>query len=192
MPPAGKQEPVPPPGMTVAESQEFRSRAALVVEQLEEASGGKEMELVDSLAALGNQAQRQAGTKLELLRTRVGDMLSGGGAGSKVAQDLVDLRLVLDQINPHQLNRSGFRRVINAIPIVNRLNSVVTLLRKVAIRYETVSKQIRGVEVKLRDGRVMLARDNIELRRPYQQVEAQQLVIQKNAYLGERLIQQLE
>ena len=192
LPLAERDEPVTPPGMTVAESQEFRTRAATVVGQLEEASGGKEMELVDSLAVLGTQAQRQAGTELELLRTRVGDMLAGGGTGRKISQDLVDLRLVLDQINPHELNRSGIRGVINAIPVANRLNSVVTVLKKVAIRYETVSKQIRGVEARLRDGRVMLARDNIELRKLYEQVEAQQLVILKNAYLGEHLIQQLE
>ena len=38
----------------------------------------------------------------------------------------------------------------------------------------------------------MLARDNIELRKLYEQVETQQLPIQKNAYMGELVMQQLD
>ena len=39
---------------------------------------------------------------------------------------------------------------------------------------------------------MLLTRDNIELRMLYEQVETQQLVILKNGYLGELLMQQLE
>ena len=37
----------------------------------------------------------------------------------------------------------------------------------------------------------MLARDNVEMRKLYEQVEAQQLPIQKNAYMGEIVMVQL-
>jgi len=47
-----KVEPVAPPGITVAESLEFQAKAATAVKQLEAASGGKEMELVDSITAV--------------------------------------------------------------------------------------------------------------------------------------------
>ncbi len=190
VPEVGK-EPTVPPGITVAESREFQGRAAMAVKELEVASGGKEMELVDSITAVGTQAQRQASGGLELLRARVGDMIAREGIGSRVTKDLVDLRLTLDKINPHELSRTGLRRVINALPIVKRLSSLAGL-KKIAIRYETVSTQVRVVEDRLREGRTMLARDNIELRMLYEQVETQQLVIIKNAYLGELLMQQLE
>ena len=189
--PEAGMEPTVPPGLTDAESKEFQGRAALAVKELEDASGGKEMELVDSITAVGTQAQRHAGGELELLRARVGDMIAREGAGSKVTKDLVDLRLTLDKINPHELSRTGFRRVISALPIISRINSLAGL-KKIAIKYETVSKQVRVVEERLHEGRKMLARDNIELRILYEQVETQQLVIMKNAYLGELLIQQLE
>jgi uncharacterized protein YaaN involved in tellurite resistance len=68
----------------------------------------------------------------------------------------------------------------------------VTRLKKISIKYETVSKQVRIVESSLQDGRMLLTRDNIELRMLYEQVETQQLVILKNGYLGELLMQQLE
>ena len=187
-----KAEAVVPPGISVAESQEFQAKAAKAVKQLEEASGGKKMELVDSITAVGVQAQRHAGRDLELLRARVGDMMTRGGPGEKISQDLLDLRLALDQINPHELNRSWFRSVVSTLPIINRFHPLVTRLKKIAIRYETVSKQVRVVESSLQDGRMLLTRDNIELRMLYEQVEAQQLVILKNGYLGELLMQKLE
>ena len=189
---ASKAEPVAPPGISVAESLEFQAKAATAIKQLEEASGGKEMELVDSITAVGAQAQRHAGRELVLLRARVGDMMTRGGPGEKISQDLLDLRLALDQINPHELNRSWFRRVISTLPIVNRFHPLVTRLKKIAIKYETVSKQVRIVETSLQDGRMLLTRDNIELRMLYEQVETQQLVILKNGYLGELLMRQLK
>lgn len=39
---------------------------------------------------------------------------------------------------------------------------------------------------------MMLTRDNVELRKLYEQVEAQRLPIQRNIYLGELLLQQLD
>jgi uncharacterized protein YaaN involved in tellurite resistance len=65
-------------------------------------------------------------------------------------------------------------------------------VERIAIRYETVSKQVVVVEKQLRDGRMMLRRDNIELPKLYELVEGQQVPIKKNAYLGELLMQQLE
>ena len=187
-----RAEPVAPPGITAAESQEFQAKAATAIKQLEESSGGKEMELVDSITAVGVQAQRHAGRELELLRAQVGDMMTRGGPGEKISQDLLDLRLALDQINPHELNRSWFRSVVSTLPLVNRFSPMVIRLKKIAIRYETVSKQVRVVESSLQDGRMLLTRDNIEVRMLYEQVDNQLLVILKNGYLGELLMQQLE
>jgi uncharacterized protein YaaN involved in tellurite resistance len=65
------------------------------------------------------------------------------------------------------------------------------VLEKIAMRYEPVSKQVTLIESKLREGRAMLARDNVELRKLYEQVESQQLPIQKNAYLGELVMNEL-
>lgn len=110
--PVEVKEPIVPKGLTDQEVQELRARAVEVIELLEGASGSKEMELVDSITAVGIQAQRHAGTELELLRARVGDMLTGEGGGGQVTKDLVDLRLALNQINPHELSQSGFRRLL--------------------------------------------------------------------------------
>ena len=68
---------------------------------------------------------------------------------------------------------------------------MVRALKKVALRYEPVSKQIVAIETKLRQGRSLLARDNVELRRLYEDVEAQQQAIQRQAFLGTLLLHDL-
>lgn len=186
------KEPVAPQGITEEETQELKSRAVDLVKQLESVSGSKEMELIDSMTSLGIQAQRGAGAELDLLRVRVGDMLTQDGPRPEISADLVELRLALNQINPHELSKPGFlRRVFGVFPFVDKLTPPVKVLEKIAIRYEPVSRQVAVIEIKLREGRMMLSRDNIELRKLYEQVEAQQLPIQKNAYLGELVMQQL-
>ena len=188
--PAESKEPSRPQGLSDAEEQELKGRAMALLDQLAESSGSQEMELADSITSLGVQAQRKAGTELDLLRGRIGEILSGRDAGDKITKDLVQLRVTLDQINPPEASRPSLaRRVLGRVPLVG--GSALKALERIAIRYEPVSRQASIIETRLREGRSMLARDNVELRKLYEQVEEQQLPIQKNAYLGELVMQQL-
>jgi uncharacterized protein YaaN involved in tellurite resistance len=181
-----------PQGLSNEESQEIQVRAAELVRQLEGASGSEELELIDSMTNLGMQAQRRAGGEMELLRGRVGDMITGEGPGNELSKDLVELRVALNQINPHELNDHSFgRRLLRSIPLAKKLKPAMQILERIAIRYEPVSKQVSMIETRLRDGRAMLARDNVEMRKLYEQVESQQLPIQRNAYMGELVMAQL-
>lgn len=186
-------EPPVPQGLSYEESQEIQVRARELVKQLEGASGSEELELIDSMTNLGMQAQRRAGGEMELLRGRVGDMISNEGPGTELSKDLVELRVALNQINPHELRDRGFaRRLLQLVPFAKKLSPAVQILERIAIRYEPVSKQVSMIETRLRDGRAMLTRDNVEMRKLYEQVEFQQLPIQRNAYLGELVMAQLE
>ena len=151
------------------------------------------MELIDSIATVGTQAQRHSGSQLDLLRVRVGEMLSQDGSGSEITGILVDLRMTLNEIDPNQMGRPGtLRNLTSALPFVSRIASPMKVLQKIAIRYEPVSRQIEAIENKLREGQVLLTRDNVELRQVYAQLEEQRLPIQKNAYLGELLMVHLQ
>jgi len=185
--PAEVKEPAVPEGMSEEEAQQARSRAADLVEQLEGSSGSKELELVDSVTNVGIQAQRGAASQLNLLKVRVGEMLSDGTQG-QITKDIVDLRLALNEINPHE-TRGFIERLFSMIPFFG--NRALRVLQRIAIRYEAVGRQIGVIETKLRDGRAMLQRDNVEMRKLYEQVETQQLAVQKNAYLGELLMERL-
>jgi len=181
-----------PEGITEEEAQDLRERATSLINQLEEARGSNALALIDRVTTIGTQSQRKAGTELDLLKARMADLLTQDGSGAEISKDLVELRLVLNEINPHELGKSGFlRRLFSFLPFVGKYPPLLRILERIAIRYETVSRQVQIVETKLREGRSMLRRDNIELRKLYEQVEDQQLPIQKSAYMGVHLMQQL-
>jgi uncharacterized protein YaaN involved in tellurite resistance len=120
-------------------------------------------------------------------------MLAGGGTGEQMAKELTAVRVALNQINPSELSKpSLWQRIFGAIPFIGKFSPALSILEKIAIRYEPVSKQVNVIETRLREGRTMLGRDNVELRKLYEQVEAQQVPIQKNAYLGELVMQDLD
>ncbi|MDA0677476.1 MAG: toxic anion resistance protein, partial [Chloroflexi bacterium] len=76
--------------------------------------------------------------------------------------------------------------------IVGRLPSPAKAVRKIAIRYEPVSRQVATIETRLREGRATLLHDNLELRKLYEGVEQQRPEITRSAYLGELIMDGLE
>ncbi len=188
-----REEPKAPRELKADEADTLRRRASELAKQLESASGSRELEAIDSISNLGIQAQRSGASEMNLLRARVGDMMTREGPAGTVSKDMAELRIALNQINPHELDKKGvLARLSSAGPLGRGVDSVRRILEQIAIRYEPVSQQITVIEARLREGRAMLARDNIELRKLYEQVESQQLPVQKNAYLGELLMQELD
>ncbi len=181
-------DPTAPPELPAADAAALRQRAAEIVSQIDSASGSKEMELVDSVAAVGIQAQRSAGSNLTLLRGTVGQMLTNDTTGGAVTRDLLDLRHALDDINPEG-QPSGLAWLTSLLPFGDKL---VDALERVAVKYESVSKQVVVIEKRLDEGRLLLQRDNIELRKLYEQVESQQDGLHRNVYLGELLMVELQ
>jgi uncharacterized protein YaaN involved in tellurite resistance len=190
-------EPQPPPTLAVEDADALAERARAIVTELEEARGSKELALIDALAGLGTQAQREAGASLALLRGRLGDMMAREGAGGKVAggtvaRELVELRVALLQIDPTELGKPGvLRRILAFLPFVGPSNPPFRVLERIAARYDVVAGQVQAVEGRLSEGRRLLIRDNIELRQLYEGVEAQQAPVERAIYLGERLMGEL-
>ncbi len=183
-------EVTPPQGMPDSEAEEVRRQAALIVSQLGSAIGSKELEILDGMANMGVQSQRASATQLDLLKGRVSVFLSDGGPSREIANSMRDLRIALDQIDPHAPPKTAWDRIYRIFPFFGR-NNPVRILQRIALRYEPVSRQITLIETRLREGRTSLLRDNVELRKLYEQIEAQQPAVRKNAYLGQILMQHL-
>jgi len=163
-----------------------------LVKQLGEASGSQELKLIDRIVGIGLNAQRTAGADLDLLRTRIRDMFTQGKTTDKISNELIGLRMALNAINPHELTRKNFAsKLLSRFPFFRVFDPGIKALKKMAIRYESVSNQVWIIEKKLREGRLMLTKDNLELRKLYEQIEEKQSPVQKNAYLGECIMQQL-
>ncbi len=181
--------PKPPKGMTDEEVQKIRHEATAIVQRLGEVSGSREMEVLDGMANMGVQAQRNAASHLDLLKARVSTFLSDAGPSREIGNAMRDLRIALDQIDPNK-PRTIWDRLYNTFPFFGKLNPV-RILQRIALRYEPVSRNIAIIETRLREGRTMLVRDNVELRKLYEQLESQQPAVQRSAYLGELLMQDL-
>lgn len=193
LPPADVPETVDPPsGMSADEIEQAKRQARELVSGLRDSAGSRQLAVVDEITSTGVQAQRNAGRQLELAKTRLGTFLSEGGASKEIATGMVDLRVALNRIDPNLSRRGLWGRTVAAMPFLHgRNNPIVRALEKIALRFEPVSKQVTIIESRLREGRALLARDNVELRKLYEDVEAQQELIQRTAYLGELLIQEL-
>jgi uncharacterized protein YaaN involved in tellurite resistance len=183
--------PLPPATMTADEVDLARRQATEMVRELRESTGARQMAVIDDVTSLGLHSQRNAGRQLELVKTRLSTLLDGGAAGREVATDLVDLRAALDRINPVTEQQSLWARTVGVLPFM-RDNVMVRALKRIALRYETVSTQITVIETRLHDGRSLLARDNVELRRLYEDVEAQQDAVSRQQFLGALLLRELE
>ena len=75
---ASREDPASPKGMSDEEAKRFQDQAIELVEQLRDAAGSAEMELLDGVTNVGLQAQRNAAGQLSLLKTRVGTFLNAG------------------------------------------------------------------------------------------------------------------
>ncbi len=182
--------PKPPKGMSEGEANKIRTQSLDLMQQLSDATGSKEMEILDDMSNMGLQTQRNSAGYLDLLKARVSTFLSDGGPSREIANSMRDLRIALDQIDPHAKPKSVWDRFYSVFPFFGR-NNPVRVLQRIALRYEPVSRQIAVIETRLREGRSVLGRDNVELRKLYEQLEAQQPLIQRNAFLGELLMQHL-
>jgi uncharacterized protein YaaN involved in tellurite resistance len=161
--------------------------------ELDCAAGSQEMILMDNLANLGMPAQRAAGSELELLRSQIVDTMAHRDLSAGISKDLVDLRLALNEINPQMASRQDvLHRLFYALPFINSIPTARRMLEMIAVRYETVNCQVQVIETRLGEGRRMLARDNIELRKFYEQIERQLLPVEKNIFFGELILQELD
>jgi uncharacterized protein YaaN involved in tellurite resistance len=176
--------------LTTEETELLRTQATDLVQGVRDSRGGRQLAMLDEVTSVGLDSQRNAGRQLELVKTRLATFLDENGASKEVAVELMDLRSALDRINPELEQRSLRGRTIGAIPFL-RNNAMVRSLKRIALRYEPVAKQITVIETKLREGRTLLARDNIELRRLYEDVEAQQQAIHRHVFLATMLLEAL-
>ncbi len=184
--------PKPPDQITEQEVAELKREARGVVRQLADASGGAELQVADSVANLGIRVQRDSAHELNLLTGRMSDLMTSKGPGADISKSLIDLRIALDQINPHSPGHQNvFWRMVKAIPVVNMSPSALEIVEKVAVKYEPASKQVAVLDSRLREGRAMLVKDNVELRKLYEQAEQQRPAIHRNAYLGELIMGEL-
>jgi uncharacterized protein YaaN involved in tellurite resistance len=167
----------------------LEQRAVELAEGLRD-RGSRQLATLDEIAGLGVRTQRNAGRQLELVTTRLAGLAGGSGSTKSLTDDLADLRVTLDRIDGGA-GRGVLGRTAGRIPVL-RSRMVMRTLTRVAVRHETVAKQVVVIEKRLTEGRNLLARDNVELRQLYEDVEAQGELVKRQVFLGELLLRHLD
>ena len=140
------------------------------------------------VSAMGVREQQKASREIGLLKTRVGTMLSQlDGEGAEIPRTLIALRHTMDEINPQVLGQpSGIAKLLGRTPGVGKI------LKRIAVKYESVQTQIDQIMAGLRHGKDKLLQDSTELEQLYDQVHVAQQGVQQSAYVGELLMQRIE
>lgn len=180
-PPAAALVPKPPRGLSEESAEEIRRRAEELATQV--SADPEDRKLARRLSALGVKDQQKASKEISLLKTRVGSMLQNiDGEGGEIPKNLIELRHTMDEINPAVLGQpSGISKFLGRTPGVGKI------LRKIAVKYESVQTQIDHIMNGLRHGKDRLLEDNAELEQLYEQVQIAQQGVQQSAYMGELL-----
>ena len=178
---AGALVPTRPRGVDEATAAEIEQKALAIAEEVR--ANPEDRKLARRLSALGVQDQQKASKEIGLLKTRVGTLLSNlEGEGGEIPKNLIELRHTMDEINPQILGQpTGISKLLGRTPGVGKI------LKRIAVKYESVQTQIDHIMNGLRHGKDRLLQDNAELEQLYEQVQDAQLGVQKAAYLGEIL-----
>ncbi len=163
-------------------SREAEGLAASILAQPGDRKAGRQV------SAMGVREQQRASKEIGLLKTRVGTMLKQlEGDGAEIPKTLVQLRNTMDEINPQVLSQpTGLAKWLGRAPGIGKV------LKRVAVKYESVQTQIDHIMAGLRNGKDKLLMDSAELEQLYDQVSVAQQGVQQSAYVGELLWQKLE
>ena len=185
-PPPAALTPVKPKGLESEDEARLQETALQLAGEVHQDAGNRQV--ARRLSALGVREQQKASKEIGLLKTRVGTMLGQlEGEGAEIPRTLIELRHTMDEINPNVLSQpTGIAKWVGKVP------GVGTVLKRIAVKYESVQTQIDHIMNGLRHGKDKLLQDNAELEQLYEQVGQAQRGVQESAYIGELLWQKIE
>lgn len=161
----------------------LNQEAESIVKKMNGEQDDTNLELViNQLSNLGEKAQSDAGNSLEILKRPVKEMMEN--KNSEIPKTLLQLREHVEELDPQGLN-GGLKGIINKI---TGKNPMKTYIRK----YQSVQTQIEAIVSSLLKGRDKLQEDNVELEIIKKNAKEKIYELEKQIYLGRKLLERLE
>jgi uncharacterized protein YaaN involved in tellurite resistance len=180
----------PPKGISEKERQQIETMAEQVVNSLTKLNGAQATDYGEQFTNIGFKAQQTASTKLNLFQTRMGKISKcKEEVANQITNDVISLKNSMRSINPAAIKKEWLVSFLEAMPFGNNL---LNALQKMNTRKEKVEEVIATIESSLTNGRNMIVQDTAELKVQFKTLETAQLVIQKNAYLAEKIAEELD
>lgn len=157
-------------------------RTSALVTNVKEESGPALLRKIDIIGAESQKLMTQANDSMQ---QSVSALLTGLDGKSPTAEKLLELRSKMDEINPHSLHNAWW---FSWMPKGIKRKAV----SKFVHRYQPMNTHVNSILTGLREGKDDLLESSIELEHQYGEIQRAQQEIQKEIYIGEMFINQIE
>ncbi|MDM8524488.1 toxic anion resistance protein [Desulfococcaceae bacterium HSG8] len=184
----------PPKGIPPAEIDKAENAATAIADNI--LSDPESRSRVMEATRLGEDIQTRSNETFKLMRTSLGQVMDrmAKGDNKSIPNDLIKLREVMDDINPYsaieQLKRSQtagwFSRVLGRAPGIGKI------LRKIAMKYESVQTQVDSIIHSLEAGADKLLENSLEIEERYKILKQLQSQLKVRGYQLQIILSKLE
>ncbi len=157
-------------------------RTSALITNVKEDSGPGLLRKIDVIGAGSQKLMTQANDSMQ---QSVSSLLTSLDGKSPTAEKLLELRSTMDEINPHSLHNKWW---FSWMPKSIKRKAV----SKFVHRYQPMNTHVNSILTGLREGKDELLEVSIELEHQYAEIQRAQREIQKEVYIGEMFIDQVE
>jgi uncharacterized protein YaaN involved in tellurite resistance len=168
---------------TEEESAQLNDRVSVLEKEVTASDGSPLLEM--KLKQIGSDATRRATKIRTLVETKVKDLMVNVDGESPTANKLIELRTVMDRLNPHSLHNDWKFKM--APEFLKK-----KLLRAYAEKFESNQDHVTAILGGLQEGKERLLERIIDLSSQYQQLKEAGNSVQEDIYIGEALYKRLE
>jgi len=161
---------------------QMKEKSTSLMAQVKETQGPALMRVLDSI---GSASQKRMVSANDLMAGSVNSLLKGLDGKSPAGEKLLELRSVMDELNPHSLHNKWW---FSWMPQSVKRKAVSKFVHK----YQPMQTHVNEVLNGLRAGKDDLLETNLELEHQYNEIHAAQKEIQGEIHVGELLIGEVE
>lgn len=169
--------------ITENRADELNPQVAALEQEIAISDGSPVMEM--KLKQLGSKATSRATKVRVLVETKVKDLMVNVEGESPTANKLIELRTVMDRLNPHSLHNDWKFKIL---PEFLKKRA----LRAYAEKFESNQDHITAILSGLQEGKEKLLERIIDLASQYKQLKEATNEIEDEIYIGETLFKRLE
>lgn len=184
--------PVRPDNLTDEQARALNEQAEKTVKSLVESKGSEVLSVEDQITNVGIQDQKAVSSSIALLQEKMGNVFYSDNkvaVTDTITKDIANLQGTLAKINPKDLQKESWYRVIKMVPFFG--NWIVQILKASSNKRLTLQQFVDHLEESLKSGELILRQDNAQLKVMYQEIENKQGLIATDAYLAEVLMEKL-
>jgi len=141
--------------------------------------------LMMHLNKIGKESMKVANDTRMLMQSKVTDLLNNMEGKSPVANELVNLRATMDDLNPHSLSNSFIFKIMP-----NGIKKI--MLKNYVEKFQTNQQNVEAIFNGLREGKDQLLEKIIDLSEQYESLKKSDKMVQNDIYLGEIVWDKLE